>query len=95
MKTLFICLVSVLAQTAFADGKCVSLPDKGAHEGFCNNLNRQTCGVHSALCKWANPKVIETLEPSCVAKEGKQAHSSFCQSQNKMTCTVHSMCKWE
>lgn len=112
MKTLAFLLVLFAPQALLAiEGTCVSHADKGAHEGFCNNLNQQTCGAHSSLCTWEKAKVktlqiigkassetikvIEKTEHGCAAKAGMEAHASFCASQNKMTCSVHSMCQWE
>lgn len=112
MKTLAFLLVLFAPQGLLAGpGTCVSHADKGAHEGFCNNLNQQTCGVHSSLCTWEKAKVktlqiigqnstetlkvIEKTEHGCAPKAGMEAHASFCANQNKVTCAVHSMCQWE
>lgn len=111
MKAIAFCLLAFITLPALADGNCVSHPDKGVHEDFCNNLTRQTCGAHSSLCTWEagkakflkitgkdinqRVKVIEVADHHCTTRDGMEAHESFCSNQSKATCSAHSMCRWE
>ncbi len=87
MKAFVYVLMFFISQAAFAEGKCVSLPDMGAHESFCAGLSESACSTHNSMCEWEKSKVknlkiiengvtksvkvIEETEHACVAKEGQ------------------------
>lgn len=97
-KYLIAVLVLSYSALAMAGGSCEG--KTSFNQDFCQDNDKDACGVHSSVCTWKEKQKVEVVinngKKSCVAKKGQEAQESFCNGNDREECAVHSaLCVWE